>query len=107
MTHILGAEHRWECPNCVVTDVTNEPVPHTRFHTCAGLKGLTAPMVLEGTKATCQVRAKVREDYVGKENVTYDSDGTPIMAVETVHLDGHTDLAVMASVLDVQGKAGK
>jgi hypothetical protein len=91
---ILKPERRWECPNCNFKDVTHEARPHTRMHTCRGLKGLTAPMVPEGSDV--MVRANVREDYVGKEDVQYDGEGRPIMAVETIRADGSNDIAVLA-----------
>ncbi|GGR51950.1 hypothetical protein [Streptomyces roseolus] len=90
---ILTAEQRWECPNCTQTDVTYETKPHTRFHTCRGLKGLTAPFVPAGTR--CKVEAVEREDYVGKEAVTLDGEQRPIMRVETTRDDGN-DVAVLA-----------
>ena len=83
----------WECPNCPAVDRTTEAEPHTRFHTCQGLKGLTAPMVPAGTKA--KVEAVERGDYVGSELVTVDGDGRPVMAVETTRDDGN-DVAVFA-----------
>lgn len=89
----LRPERRWECPNCDFTDVTYEVEAHTRFHACRGLKGLAAPMVPAGTR--CQVRAKEREDYIGKEMVQYDGEGRPVMAVETIREDGN-DIAVLA-----------
>lgn len=91
-------ENRWECPNCAFTDVTYEYSPHSRFHKCRGLKGLTAPMVPAGTKA--KVEAKEREDYVGKENVTTDGDGQPVMSVVTTRNDGQ-DCAVYAPCAQV------
>lgn len=97
---ILNAEQRWECPNCVATDVTHEAQPHTRFHTCSGLKGLTAPMVPVGTR--CKVEAKVREDYVGDEIVTTDGENRPIMAIETTREEGN-DLAVFAPLARTDG----
>lgn len=93
MTVILKPEQRWECPNCELKQVTHEVNPHTRFHACRGLNGLTAPMVPAGTK--CEVKANVREDYVGKDDVQFDGEGRPIMAVETVRDDGN-DVAVLA-----------
>jgi hypothetical protein len=91
MIPLLQPEQRWECPNCEARDVTHEARPHTRMHTCRGLKGLTAPMVPAGTR--CKVEAKEREDYVGDEIVTYDGEGRPTMAVEVTRDDGN-DLAV-------------
>lgn len=91
---ILAApEHRWTCPNCVQTDVSYEVQPHTRFHACAGLRGLTAPFVEEGTR--CKVEAMEREDYVGDEIVQTNADGRPKMSVITTRDDGF-DCAVLA-----------
>lgn len=90
---ILGVERRWECPNCTQTDVTREPRPHTRFHTCRGLRGLTAPFVPAGTSA--KVEAKDRDDYVGRDMVQTDGEGRPVMSVVTTRDEG-MDVAVMA-----------
>ena len=90
---LLTREHRWECPNCTVTDVTHEVQPHTRFHPCRGLRGLSAPMVPAGTR--CKVEALEREDYVRGELVQTDGEGRPVMSVQTTRDDG-TDLAVYA-----------
>lgn len=86
-------ECRWECPNCDLTDVTHEAQPHVRMHICRGLRGLTAPMVPAGTR--CKTVALERQDYVGREDVQYDGEGQPVMAVEVTRDDG-TDLAVLA-----------
>lgn len=94
MIPILNSERRWVCPNCSLRDVTFEAQPHTRMHPCSGLKGLTAPMVPEGMD--CKVEAVEREDYVGREDVTYDGEGRPIMSVVTTREDGSNDVAVMA-----------
>lgn len=95
-------EQRWECPNCVFTDVTREPNIHTRFHSCRGLRGLTAPMVPAGTK--CKIEAKEREDYVGKEIVQYDGNNRPIQSVVTTRDEG-MDCAVLAPVANTGGEA--
>lgn len=97
---ILNNEQRWECPNCDLKDVTHEAQPHTRFHACRGLKGLTAPFVPAGTR--CKVEAKEREDYIGSEEVTYDGDNRPIMRVETTREDG-SDVAVFAPLARSDG----
>lgn len=91
---LSAPERRWECPNCPQTAVTREVEPHTRFHACGGLKGLTAPLVPAGTD--CRVVAKEREDYVGQEDVRLDADGRPVMSVVTEHADGSTDCVVFA-----------
>lgn len=90
---LLRPEQRWECPNCTHTDVTYEYRPHTRFHPCRGLRGLTAPLVPAGQK--CKVEALEREDYVGEDIAQYDGDGKAIMAVVTTREDGN-DCAVLA-----------
>lgn len=90
---LLSTVRRWYCPNCPVTDVTTEPRPHTRYHTCGGLRGLTAPLVLEGTKA--KVEAHDREDYVGNDDVRKDANGRPVMSITTTRDDGE-DVMVFA-----------
>lgn len=91
---IIGAETRWSCPNCMAAEVTREAQPHTRFHACRGLKGLTAPMIPVGMD--CKVMAVEREDYVGNQLVQTDGEGRPIMAVRTERADGSNDVAVLA-----------
>lgn len=90
---LTAPERRWECPNCSKQDVTHEVAPHSRFHACAGLAGLTAPMVPAGTRA--KVEAVEREDYIGGEDVQVDGNGRPIMAVVTTRDEGN-DVAVYA-----------
>lgn len=90
----LAREQRWACPNCVETAVTHDSQPHTRFHACRGLRGLTAPLVPAGS--VCRVRAVEREDYVGGELVQTDGEGRPVMAVVTDRPDGSNDVAVLA-----------
>lgn len=104
MTVMLNPEQRWECPNCSLADVTFESQPHTRMHSCRGLKGLTAPMVPAGSD--CKVEAREREDYVGKEDVTYDGENRPIMSVVTTRADGSNDVVVMAPCVTAGGEAG-
>lgn len=90
---LLAPVRRWECPNCPLEQVTREAEPHTRFHNCPGLAGLSAPMVPAGTR--CKVEAVEREDYVGGEDVQYDDNGRPVMSVVTTRDDGN-DVAVFA-----------
>lgn len=91
MTLLLSGEQRWTCPNCVTTAVTyGQP---NRFHDCAGLKGLSAPMVLDGTN--CKVEANDREDYVGRDLVQTDGEGRPVMNV-TITRDEGIDCVVYA-----------
>jgi hypothetical protein len=92
MTILIQPTHHWTCPNCTTESITHEAQPHTRFHACPGLKGLTAPMVPAGTKA--KVTAVEREDYIGTDRVQL-HEGRPVMAVVTTRDDGE-DRAVFA-----------
>jgi hypothetical protein len=83
---IVVPEARWSCPNCHMTDVTHDPRPHSRFHNCPGLRGLSAPFVQDGI--ACKVEANERDDYVGSEIVHTDPDGRPIMSITTTRDDG-------------------
>lgn len=93
MTVDLTPVRHWVCPNCPRSHITREARPHTPFHPCGGLKGLTAPFVPAGMD--CKVEAVEREDYVAGELVQTDGDGRPIMRVETTRDDGN-DVAVLA-----------
>jgi hypothetical protein len=86
-------EHRWSCPNCDASHITRESKPHTPFHSCRGLRGLTAPFVADGTRA--KVEAVERGDYVRDEVVRIDGEGRPVMAVVTTRDEGQ-DCAVYA-----------
>lgn len=94
----LASEQRWSCPNCTTTAVTRNEA--NRFHNCPGLKGLTAPLVLDGTE--CKVEAVEREDYVGSEDVPLDADGRPVMSVVTTRNDGQ-DCVVFAATAYAKG----
>lgn len=93
MNALLDNTKRWECPNCETKYTTNEALPHSPFHACRGLKGLTAPFVPAGTKS--KVEAVVREDYVAGDMVQTDGDGRPVMSVITTREDG-VDCSVLA-----------
>jgi hypothetical protein len=84
---------RWHCPACGLTDVTREFRPHTRFHSCTSLRGLTAPMLEAETKAKMEV--KEREDYVGTDDVAVDQNGRPVMSIVVTRDDGQ-DVVVFA-----------
>jgi hypothetical protein len=92
---------QWECPNCVATARTSWNAPNS-FHPCAGLAGLTVPMVPAGTR--CKVEAVEREDYVGREAVQLDGDGRPVMSVVTTRDDGQ-DCTVYAPTAYARGDA--
>ncbi len=103
MTVLLAPEQRWACPNCSLEDVTHLPADAvaSRFHTCPGIAGLTAPMVPAGTR--CKVEAVERQDYLHGDIVTVDGNGRVVMAVQTTRDDG-TDLAVFAPCATASGK---
>jgi len=94
MTPLLTRETLWTCPNCDLVEQTHNAEPHTRFHACKGLQGLTAPMVQAGQKA--KVTAVEREDFIGTEQVQTDAAGRPVMAVVTEREDGSNDVTVFA-----------
>lgn len=98
----LSPVTRWECPRCNKRDVTREVEPHTRFHTCPGMGGITAPMVREGERV--KVETRMREDYVGREVVQTDDAGRPVMSVVTTREDGQ-DCTVYAPVASIQSHA--
>ena len=91
----------WYCPNCGLQDQTKEPRPHTRFHTCPRLRGLSAPMVRAGVRA--KVTLREREDYVNGEMVQLDPElRRPVMSIVTERDDGQ-DLAVLAPTATARG----
>lgn len=100
MIPLVSAIHEWYCPNCGLTDRTEEPRPHVRFHTCPSLRGLTAPLLPAGTKA--KVTAHEREDYIGTERVQTDDAGRPVMSVVTER-DAGQDVVVFAPTATAQG----
>jgi hypothetical protein len=83
----------WYCPNCGLRSQTREARPHSRFHVCPKLRGLTAPMLPVGTSA--KVTAHEREDYIGTDKVQTDANGRPVMSVVTTRDNGQ-DTAVFA-----------
>lgn len=97
---ILKPEHRWHCPNCGLTDVTHDTQPHTRYHNCGSLAGLSAPMLPAGVRG--HLRAVEREDYVGKDVVTQDGNGRTIMAIVTERDEGQ-DCTVLAPTVTGTG----
>lgn len=93
---LLHAFDDWHCPNCAVAERTPSLPPNaSRFHTCAGLHSLTAPLIRVGTD--CKVEAVEREDYLGDETQAHGDDGKPYMAVRTTRKDG-SDVAVNAGL---------
>jgi hypothetical protein len=86
VTVLLAQPQRhWECGACDHTHVSQGTPGHV-MHNCAGMHGLSVPMVPAGTR--CKVTAVEREDYVGNELVQTDARGRPVMAVVTTRDDG-------------------
>lgn len=100
MIPVLTPIYDWYCPNCGLTDQTREARPHSRYHTCPKLRGLSAPMLPAGTAAKVEVRE--REDYIGNEMVRTDAAGRPIMSIVTTRDEGQ-DCMVFAPTATVQG----
>jgi hypothetical protein len=101
---LLRAFDTWVCPNCDVTEQTKGlPLNAARFHTCAGLHMLTAPLVRAGTR--CKVEAEERADYLGTEIQATGDDGRPYMAVRTTRDDGD-DVAVNAGLAYARAREG-
>jgi hypothetical protein len=93
---LFDAPERWHCPNCHVTDVT-APLPpgQSRYHPCAGLHGLSAPLIRDGTRA--KVEAHEREDYLNGDQQQRGDDGKVYMNVEVTRDEG-TDVTVFAGL---------
>lgn len=89
----------WYCPACNVESVTKLAKPHTEMHNCAGIGGLTAPLVERGVDA--RHKLVVRDDYVGSENGLVYVDGRPITSLVTERADGSTDCTVYAPTVVV------
>lgn len=94
---------RWHCPSCKQDTVTVEHRPHTPFHACPALAGLTAPFVPAGLAAVHRVQE--REDYVGSELVQVDGNGRPVSFLTTVRDDGE-DCTVFAPTARVRTEIG-
>jgi hypothetical protein len=93
MTLQLAAVQDWYCPACGQTDRTREAKPHSRFHPCPRMHGLTTPMLPKGTRA--KLEAVERQDYVGNELVRLDDRGRPVMSIVTTRDNGQ-DVTVFA-----------
>jgi hypothetical protein len=77
----------WYCPACGQTDQTRQAGPHTRYHGCAKLRGMSVPYVQKGTAAKVELRE--REDYVGSDLVRLDPElGRPVMSIVTTRDEG-------------------
>ena len=83
---VFIVEKRWHCPACGRLHKTLKPQWSTPLHRCKELHGAWVPFVAQGTEA--HIRVNEREDYVGNDVPTTDSDGRPIMSVTTERKDG-------------------
>lgn len=93
----------WWCPNCSLTTASS-PLPigagqgQARFHYCAGLRELWAPMLPVGVKA--KIEARDREDYVGTDSIPQvDIDGRPVMSIVTTRDDGQDTVVLVPTAL--------
>lgn len=77
---ILSVRREWWCPYCPTMSVTEKAGMHVEFHHCSGMAGLWAPMFQRGERG--HLLRVEREDYVGRDKVTTDGKGRPIMRVE-------------------------
>ena len=93
---LFNRPDEWYCPNCLATDVT-APLPpgQSRYHPCAGLHGLNAPLLRAGTHA--KVEAREREDYLNGDRQATGDDGKAYMAVQVTRDEG-TDVTVFAGL---------
>jgi hypothetical protein len=70
------------------------------MHACKGISGLTAPLILEGTKGKTEVNE--REDYVGNEFVQTDAEGRVVMSTITTRDDGQDCTVYVATAQAVK-----
>lgn len=89
---LLASVQSWYCPNCGLHDQTKGIAPGAgggmaRMHPCPRLRGVLAPLLLEGVRAKVELRE--REDYVGNEQVQVDPERRrPVMSVITTRDNG-------------------
>ena len=102
MPPLISAFTDWRCPTCGKTDRTAESRPHTRFHPCPRMHGLSTPMVRAGTAAKLVLNE--REDYVNGEHVRLDPERRrPVMSISTVRDNGQ-DAVVFAPTATASGR---
>jgi len=104
--NVIAVVREWYCPNCGKTDQTRNAQPHTRFHICPKLKGMSAPMLENGTDAKVYLRE--REDYegedVGRTQLTPEGK-RPVMSLITERADGSNDAIIYAPTASGTGRA--
>lgn len=91
----------WDCPNCSTVDRT---VGRTnRWHQCAGLAGILAPLLPVGSGA--RVYTVERDDFIRGDLVQRDGNGQVVMAVVTERPDGSNDVLVNVPTARITGSA--
>lgn len=102
MTGAVLLEQRWWCPSCGLEDRTDhgsagiidgQAVAASRMHDCPALGFLSTPLLPAGVNGKHE--AVERPDYVGDEDVRYDANGRPVMAIVTTRDEGQ-DCTVFA-----------
>lgn len=96
---LIPAEQVWMCQDCP-TRIKARVGTQTPLHECPAHNGFRLPMLAEGERG--DLRLKVREDYVGREDVSYDERGRPISAAEIVRTDGSNDTWAYAPAAKVE-----
>jgi hypothetical protein len=88
MPHVdlVPVEQTWVCRDCP-TALRARVGTRTPMHACPAHNGMRLPMMAEGARG--DLRLVERDDYVGKEDVTYDERGRAIMRAEIVRDDGN------------------
>ncbi len=90
---VLSKVTRWICTKCPAESYTTELKPHTRYHRCPGMRGLSTPFTEAGVRV--KVVAHDREDYVGQDIPQKDQNGRPVMSITVTRDDGE-DVYVLA-----------
>jgi len=81
----------WVCPSCGLREQAKGQ--QNRFHQCGRQRGMTVPLVLEGTAAK-HVLVE-RDDYEGSQVAQRDENGKVIMSILTIRDEGQ-DCTVLA-----------
>jgi hypothetical protein len=99
---LFNRPDEWACPNCDVTSVTAPlPAGQSRYHVCAGLHGLNAPLVRKGMHV--KVEAEERQDYLNGDLQATGDNGKVYMAVRVTREDGD-DVTVNAGLAHAEMK---
>jgi len=90
---LLSPRREWWCPHCTLQSVTDRAGLHVEFHSCAGMRGVWAPMFQRGERGHLVVVE--REDYAGRDKLTL-FDGRPVQRVEQFVGDAQRNVVVFA-----------